>query len=154
VGGGAYAWAQRERAERAAKTGRAVDGALADAARLRGEAQAAPLGEMAKWAEALSSAKRAQGLLAQGDAEAPLKDRVSALLDQLNREQADADLKARGLAADRALLADLESVRGNCAEHNDPKSTDIAYAEAFRKAGLDLDETEPDQAGEWLAARS
>ncbi|MFI5457673.1 MAG: tetratricopeptide repeat protein [Isosphaerales bacterium] len=70
------------------------------------------------------------------------------------RERAAAALKAGQLAADRALLAELESIRGNRAEHWDRKRTDTEYAAAFRKAGLDLDKTEPAESGKWLAARS
>ena len=117
AGGGGYVWNQQQKAERMAKTARAVDEALADAARLRGEAQAAPPGETARWAEALSAAKRAEGLLAQGEADAPLKGRVTPLLAQLDREQAAAAEKARRIEVDRALLPELESVRGNRAEH-------------------------------------
>ena len=95
LGGGGYAWNQQQKAERVAKTARAVDEALADAARLRGEAQAAPAGRRGRWAEALSAAKRAEGLLAQGEADAPLRGRVDALLAQLERERAAAAEKAR-----------------------------------------------------------
>ena len=95
AGGGGYVWNQQQKSERVAKTARAVDEALADAARLRGEAQAAPPGETARWAEALSAAKRAEGLLAQGEADAPLRGRVTALLAQLDSEQAAAAEKAR-----------------------------------------------------------
>ena len=76
AGGGGYTWNQKQKAERVAKTARAVDEALADAARLRGEAQAASSGETARWAEAVSAAKRAEGLLTQGEADAPLEMRV------------------------------------------------------------------------------
>ncbi len=154
AGGGGYVWNLEQRAERVARTARAVGLALADAARLRGEAQAAAPGEPAKWAEALSAAKRAEGLLVQGEADAPLRGRVTDLLAQLDRERTDAADKARRLEADHALLADLESVRGNRAEHGDLKQTDAEYAAAFRKAGLDVDATEPAEAGKWLAARS
>ena len=116
AGGGAYVWNQQQKSERVAKTARAVDEALADAARLRGEAQASPAGESARWAEAVSAAKRAEGLLAQGEADAPLRIRVAGLLAQLDREQADAVERARSLAADRVLLSDLELVRGNRAD--------------------------------------
>ena len=113
-----------------------------------------PPGSLAEWAEARSAAKRAEGLLAQGEADAPLRNRVVALLAGLDREQAVAREKARRLEVDRVLLADLESVRGDRAEHWDTKRTDADYAAAFRKAGLDLDATEPAEAGRWLAARS
>jgi tetratricopeptide (TPR) repeat protein len=109
---------------------------------------------MTKWAEARSAAKRAEGLLAEGEADEPLRRRVASLLAGLDREQADAAEKAHRLDVDHTLLADLEAVRGDRAEHLDAKRTDAGYAAAFRKAGLDLDVREPAEAGRWLAARS
>src|SRR5262249_22087227 len=150
AGSGGYVWNHQQRAERLARTAHAVDEALADAARLRGEAQSAPPGEMAAWGEALSAGKRAEGLLAQGEADAPLRRRVSDLLAQVKAEQAAAAEKARRVEIDRALLSDLEAIRGNRADHDDPKRTDADYAEAFRKAGLELDTTDPDTAGKWI----
>ena len=154
IGGGFYAWGQRQKAERIARTTRAVDAALADAARLRGEALAAPPDDMERWGEAVSAAKRAEGLLAQGETDAPLRDRVATLLAQLDREQADAAAKARQLAADRALLSALDAIRGNRFDQSNPKETDVAYAAAFRAAGFDLDAADPAVVGRLLAARS
>ena len=154
VGGGGYLWNEEQKAARVAKTNRVVDEALADVSRLWGEAKAAPAGEMDRWGEALSAAKRAQGLLAQGEANAMLEDRVSGLLAQLERERAAAALKSARIAVDRALLVDLESIRGKRADDGDEKRTDADYAAAFQKAGLDLDKTEPAESGKWLAARS
>ncbi len=154
AGGGGYIWNQRQRAERVARTARAVDEALADAAQLRGEALAAPPGETGRWAEALSAAKRAEGLLAQGEADAPLKGRVDALLAQLETDRAAAADKARRLEADRALLAALETIRGRRAEHLDPKVSDTEYAAAFLNSGLDLDRSALAESARWLAARS
>jgi serine/threonine-protein kinase len=154
AGAAGYAWDQRQRAERVARTAHAVDEALTDAARLRGEAQAALPGDATRWNEAFSAAKRAEGLLAQGEADAPLRGRVATLLAQLERERADAEEKAHRLEIDRALLAKLEAIRLSRAEHNDPKRTDSEYDAAFRAAGLDLDATDPTVAGNRLAARS
>ena len=154
LGGGGYAWVQRQTTERVARTARAVDEALADAARLRGEAQAAPPGETTRWSDALAAAKRAEGLLDQGESDAPLRGRVVSLLAQLDRERGAAAFKAGQLAAEHALLAELESIRGNRADHWEPKQTDTEYAAAFRKAGLDLDKTDPAESGKWIAARS
>jgi eukaryotic-like serine/threonine-protein kinase len=154
LGGGGYAWNQQQRAERVARTTRAVDEALADAIRLQGEAQGAAPGEITRWAVAISAAKRAEGLLAQGEADEPLRDRVKMLLAQVERAQAAAVEKAARIAADRALLAELESIRGGTLEKEVAKQTDADYAAAFLKAGLDLDKTEPAEAGKWIAARS
>ncbi len=79
---------------------------------------------------------------------------MAALLTQLDRERAAAEEKAHRVEVDRALLAKLEAVRLSRAEHTDPKRTDSEYAAAFRAVGLDLDATEPAEAGKWLAARS
>ena len=38
--------------------------------------------------------------------------------------------------------------------HRDLKRADADYADAFRKAGLDLDATGPEEAGRWLASRT
>ncbi len=70
LGGGGYAWNQQQKAERVAKTARAVDEALADASRLLGEARSAPPGDAGRWSAAAAAAKRAEGLLAQGEADA------------------------------------------------------------------------------------
>ncbi len=51
-------------------------------------------------------------------------------------------------------MSRLESVRGNRAEHGILRQTDAEYAAAFRDAGLDLDVTDPERAGAWIAARS
>ncbi len=154
IGGGGYAWAQQQKSARIARTARAVDAALADAARLRGEALAAPPGDLARWAEAVSAARRAEELLAQGEADAPLRDRVATLLAQLDREQADAAEKARQVAADRALLAALDAIRGNRFGQRSLKGADAAYAAAFRAAGFELDAADPVEVGRRLAARS
>ncbi len=154
VGGGGYLWNEEQKAARVAKTNRVVDEALADVSRLWGEAKAAPAGEMDRWGEVFSAAKRAEGLLAQGEANAMLANRVSGLLAQLERERAAAAEKSARIAIDRALLVDLESIRDKRADDGDVKRTDADYAAAFQKAGLDLDKTEPAESGKWLGARS
>ncbi len=98
--------------------------------------------------------QRAEGLLSQGEADASLRGRVAGLLEQLVREQLAAVDKARRLVADRALLVELELIRVNRVDLVDWKQTDSEYAAAFRKAGLDLDETGAAISGRWLAARS
>ncbi len=62
--------------------------------------------------------------------------------------------KARQIETDRVLLAGLESIRGSRAHHRELKRSDSEYAAVFRKAGLDLDTTPPEEAGHWLVART
>jgi serine/threonine-protein kinase len=154
LGGGGYAWERRQRDERVARTARGVEDALARAERLRGEAQAAPVSDLAKWDVALAAASEADGLIRQGEADAALRGRVDGLLAILKDEQAKARERARQAEIDRTLLAELESIRGNRSEHWDEKRTDAEYAAAFRKVGLDLDRMEPRQVGAWIANRS
>jgi eukaryotic-like serine/threonine-protein kinase len=153
-GAGGYAWNQQQKAERMAKTARAVDEALADAARLLGEARSAPPGDAGRWSAAVAAAKRAEGLLSQGEAGALLKSRVDSLVSDVERDRAAAAEKARQIEIDRILLEELESVRGNRVDHRELKRADGEYAGVFRKAGLDLDATGPVEAGKWLAART
>ncbi len=154
LGGGGYAWNQRQRADRLAKTALAVDEALSDAARLLGEARSAPPGEAGRWSAAEAAAKRVEGLLAQSEADELLRRRVDSLASEVESGRSTAAEKARQIEVDRVLLEELESVRGSRVTNRDLKRTDAGYAEAFRKAGLDLDATRPDEAGKWLASRT
>ncbi len=155
AGGAGYAWNQQQKAERLARTTRAVDEALADAHRIHGEALAASAGEeVARWAEALSAVARAEGLAAQSEANEQLRRGVAELRGVIERDRDDADAKAHRLAADRTLRADLDAARGRLADDRGVQRADADYAAAFRRAGLDLDATDPAQAGRWLASRS
>ncbi len=154
VAGGSTFWVQQQKAERLAKTARGVDDALDEAARLRGEAQAAPPEDDARWGEAVAAAKRAEALATQGEPDAPLRARVIALLAQLDRDRAASHEKAGRLAAERSLLAELQLIRDSRGDHLEPKRTDAEYAAVLRKAGLDVDASDPDQAARWVATRS
>ena len=135
VAGGSTLWVQQQKAQRLAKTARGVDEALDEAARLRGEAQAAPPEDDARWGEAVAAAKRAQALATQGESDKALRRRVSALLAQLDRERAAAHEKAGRLTAERALLAELQLIRDSRGDHGEPKRTDAEYAAACAKRG-------------------
>ena len=82
--------------------------------------------------------------------------RVDSLVSDVERDRSAAAEKARQIEVDRVLLEELESVRASGSRVTNPglKRTDAAYAEAFRKAGLDLDATPADEAGKWLASRT
>jgi eukaryotic-like serine/threonine-protein kinase len=154
IGGGGYAWNQRQKAERVARTARAVEEALGDASRLLGEARSAPPGDAGRWSAALAAAKRAEGLLAQDEADEVLRRRVDSLVTEVEHDRSAAAEKARQIEVERVLLGELESVRGSRVTNRDSKRTDADYAEAFRTAGLDLGATTPDEAGKWVASRT
>jgi eukaryotic-like serine/threonine-protein kinase len=154
LGSAGYAWAQTLKAEQTARIGQSVDEALADAARLRDEARSAQNGDLARWGDALAAVRRAVVLAQQGDADARARRRVDQILAVFAAERDDAEARARQLRVDRELLARLEAVRGDRSEHMDPKRSDADYADAFRKAGLDLDMVSPAEAGKWISGRS
>jgi len=156
LGFGGYTWVERQRVGRAAAAASAIDDALAEAQRLRGEAQAAedPDAASSRWSAALAAMKRADDLARQGDADPSRRGRITTLTTSLEAGRREADERAARRKADRVLLATLETTRGGFAEHEDPTRTDAEYAAAFRNAGLDLDNTDASSAGKWLAARA
>jgi serine/threonine-protein kinase len=154
IGGGGYAVLQHQRAERRAAASKAINEALEEAAALHGQARSAPVGDVARWTEALAVARRARDLLQQGEADEMLKNRVGTFHSVLEREQADAVERARQAEADRTLLARLETIRIDLGEHLDPKRTDAEYAATFRNLGLDVDRLDPRKLGAALAGRT
>jgi serine/threonine-protein kinase len=154
ITGGGYAWLERERSARRASTARAVVADLDRARELEATALAAPPDQPGPWPEALAAAHGAEYRLKSGEAAEPLRQRVAQVVAAIEHGRRKADEKAAQVAADRNLLSELESIRGSRAEHLDPKRTDAEYAAAFRQAGLDLDATDSQLAGDWIAARS
>src|SRR5262249_34445162 len=82
-----------------------------------------------------------------------VRDRVVMLRADLERGRTRALQRVQQAEIDRALLVELESIRGEAAEINKPELTDAAYAAAFHRAGLDIMTTDPAEAGRWIAAR-
>jgi tetratricopeptide (TPR) repeat protein len=148
LGGGGWAYLARQRAERRAITERGVTAALAEARVWRDQARTATAtGNLEPWAAALGAARHAHDLVAQGEADAALRDRVNAEMLALEREQEEAK-------AERRLLDQLETIRGSRSEHWDPKRTDAEYAAAFRAVGIDLDQLDPNEAGKRIGQRT
>ena len=111
-----------------------------------------PPGDLAAWGEALAQVERAEDLIRQHDPGPDLREKVRQTRAELDRGRLAALDAADRLRRDRALLERLEEIRGTRADHEDKKKTDADYAAAFRDAGLDLDATDPVQAGAWIAA--
>jgi hypothetical protein len=125
----------RQRIEQAAAVDRVVD----HAATLREQAQAHPE-DVSRWQVALVAVEQAE----VGD-DATARDRLLALRTEI---QAGRDAAER----DRALLDRLADIRS--ARSDKPaEDTDAAYAEAFRKAGIDLASLTPAEAGAKIKAR-
>jgi len=150
AGSSGWAWIVHQRALREAETARVVQEALDEATLARGRAR----GDLPGLTEALQSARRAEALTRNGTAGPGLRDRVQAVLTQLERERAAAAQRTEELARDRRLEQRLETVRGNRSEHWDWKRTDAEYEAVFHEFGLDLERLDSQQAGAWIAQRS
>jgi serine/threonine protein kinase/Flp pilus assembly protein TadD len=96
--------------------------------------------EAERWSEALSAARRAEGVLAGIGGNAGLRQQVQELIVDLEM--------ARRLQ--EAQLRESTVTNG----HFDLEAGAVAYAEAFREYGLDLDGLDPDMAAEQIRSRS
>ena len=147
AGGGLW-WAQAQQAKRMARTTQSVNEALAEAAQFAGEAEAGgERGDASRWTQAVSAAKQAEALLAQGDADPVLWRTVVQRVAELT-DRRDA------FETDRRLIAALEAARGGASESVGWAEMDAAYGSAFRAAGLDVDATDAATAGAWIRTRS
>jgi tetratricopeptide (TPR) repeat protein len=118
--------------------------ALKEATLLRDQALVRP-DDPARWVAALEGVKRAETALAEsGDPDA--RQDLATL---------DGEVRAGAKAAerDRELLAKLVDIRSAKADDPDGSATDVAYADAFRAAGLDIDEEDAKSTAARIAAR-
>jgi tetratricopeptide (TPR) repeat protein/tRNA A-37 threonylcarbamoyl transferase component Bud32 len=119
--------------------------ALGEVDLLRGQAEADPEGDPVKWHSALEAARRAEDLLG------PLIDterqrRVRALRQQVSDE-------AEAAGRDAALVREVRDIRSAEADDLAGVATDVAYARAFRNAGIDVDTLSAREAGAQIKAR-
>src|SRR5262249_12677076 len=84
---GGWSWIRHERDARRARSTALVASALAEASQRRGEAKAAPVGDLSAWDAAFAAAGRAEALVAGGDVEAATRGQVRAFLDDLRAER-------------------------------------------------------------------
>jgi serine/threonine protein kinase/Tfp pilus assembly protein PilF len=161
LGGGGWLYLGQLRAQRRASTERVVTKALDDANLLRGQARAAATGDLSRWPEALAAANKARALLAAGEPEPALGDRLDSLVADLERDQAAASARAAELIKDRRFLERLDTIRvSRAAQQERPNysgaavPTDDAYAAAFREFGIDPLKLESVEAGHRLLSRS
>jgi tetratricopeptide (TPR) repeat protein len=130
LGGGSLLWWQTARAVRRAQTTRAVEQVLSEALGLRGRAKEGTA-DVNRWSAALAAAKRADGLLSQGEVDDDLRRRVSDLVAELEAEGRDRRMAQR---LEEILLRKIEIRDGRF----DTTGADRDYAAAFRAYGIDL----------------
>ena len=93
-------------------------------------------------------------LLAQGEPDGSLQQRVDATLTGLEQQRAANARQVTEIERDRKLLVELEAIRGNRSENWDGEQTDRDYALAFRSFGIDVDQLDPKEAGRQISQRS
>src|SRR5262249_44737276 len=104
LGGGGWWWLEQQRQEREAAVSAEVNKALEETVRYWGEARKARPGELGPWQEALSAAKRANGLLAGGEGTPELRKRADDLWEALTAEERAARQAAEEVKKDRHFL--------------------------------------------------
>jgi tetratricopeptide (TPR) repeat protein/tRNA A-37 threonylcarbamoyl transferase component Bud32 len=160
TGGVVYALVQQHQREQQEQTDRVVNQALGQAKALRDQARAIPPGDLAQlersaslWRDALAAAERADMALASGDARAETRQHVAQLLAELRAESAEA-------GKDRDMLRRLEEARERSMELQESDYVRLqgvrgvvfglaaasAYADAFRKYGIDVETLSTDEA--------
>ena len=147
IGAAGWGWMDRERRRRLGAVEVAVNAALADSAKKREKAIAAG-SDPVLWVEAIEAARRAESLLAGGDAGPEQKDRVRQFLAELIREREAIEAAEK----DRRIVERLAAILNDFGVHDDERKADAEYAAAFRAYGVDLDSLDPAAAGRLLAA--
>jgi eukaryotic-like serine/threonine-protein kinase len=160
MGVGGWAYFSQQRAARQATTDRLVTEALDSATLLRGQAKAAPVGDLKRWPEALAAANEARSSLEAGEPTSAVRGRVVELVGILEKEQSDATHQATDVSRDHKFLERLDHIHKSTAApqgyYDDTYrlKIDSDYSIAFREFGIDPDHLEPEDAGRRLRERS
>jgi len=152
LGAAGWRWAELQRLGRLREASGRVNLALQEATRLRGLAQGASVDDPGPWAVAAVAAEKARDLLEPG-IEPGLRKQVEDLAAGLAAERGQAEAAAQSARRDRTLLDRLVDIRSAEADDRDGQSTDAAYSDAFREAGLDVAALAADEAPKQIRAR-
>ena len=152
--GGGWTYLARQRSAQLMATTRLVTDALAEAERFRGQAQSATTEDLSRWSEAIAAARHAHALVADGEADQLLSQRVATALFDIERERDAAEKQAAEFRRDREFVNKLEMIRVGRSDHWDPKQTDVEYTAAFRAFGIDFDQVDSKEGGLRIAQRS
>ncbi len=148
LGGGAYSWFQRERAQRVAQLHAAVEAA---------QGESIELGQAGRTSEALEAARRALALTETGEADAALRERAQRFVAQAELAVGAAERERELLRQDETLRARLVDLRLEQIETiGNPKreaELDQDFAQAFHDYGVDLEAADLVPALERIRAR-
>ncbi|MFI5457815.1 MAG: tetratricopeptide repeat protein [Isosphaerales bacterium] len=140
LGGGGWAWLARQRQYRAEQ----FELAYHETQALNRQAERAG-DDLSRWIAAGDAARAAQRLLPDAPDDATRSSGASFLTTVITA----CDMARR----DQELLSKLVDVRSAQDNDLDGSTTDAAYAEAFREAGIDVEALAPEEAGAKIRAR-
>ncbi len=152
LGGAGWRWNERARLARVREASARVGEAVQAATRLRGLAQGARVGDLRPWEQAAGESEKAIALL-NSDVEPELRQQVETLAADVARDRGQAEALAQAADRDQKLLDRLVDIRSALADDRDGWSTDAAYADAFREAGIDLAALSADEAAKRIRER-
>jgi tetratricopeptide (TPR) repeat protein/tRNA A-37 threonylcarbamoyl transferase component Bud32 len=153
LGGGSWWWQAQQHAKRQAEQTQLTNQALDEASRLWGQARADDQA-LVRWTEALAAAQRADDLVAGGEVEPGLSQRVAELRRNLEQDAQAARARVEIAAQDRNLREGLAQVRTERGEEFSRVETSDAYARIFRDQGLDVETLSVEEAAARLRVRS
>jgi eukaryotic-like serine/threonine-protein kinase len=157
LGVGGWWWVSRQQSQREADTARVVNEAIQETTRLRGRAEAAPVGDVNPWKEALAVVKRAEDLLASGAATPELTEAVATLRTDVEAGLEKARQAAVAADLDRDMLGWLHAVREEATDMTEAginhAAVEEAFAAAFQKYGLDVDNLSIAEAAQRIRGR-
>jgi serine/threonine-protein kinase len=152
LGGAGWRWVELKRLERVREASGRVNVALQSATRLRGLAQGAAVGDLGPWDLAVVAVEKARELLEPG-VEPALRTQVENLRAEVVAERQQAEAAGQAADRDRKLLDRLVDIRSAEADDQGGWSTDSAYTDAFREAGLDVAALSAEEAAKRIKAR-
>jgi serine/threonine-protein kinase len=148
---GAWLWFSKQAREERAESARALDAALEDAARARGEAEAKETVDPANWEAARAAAEQAVALTRSSGADEQTRLRAEALLGEAVRKEATARAILERDELVRRTVAMLAEIRTRRCSQPDAGSIDGELVAAFRGLGLDPTKSPPEETAEFLA---
>ena len=152
LGGAGWRWVELQRLERVREASGRVNVALQEAPGCAGLRRARRWATWAPGQLAAVAAEKARDLLEPG-VEPALRKQVEDLAAELAVERQQAEAAAQAAERDRTLLDRLVDIRSAEADDRGGWSTDAAYADAFREAGLDVAALPADEAAKRIRAR-
>ncbi len=136
VGGGGFYLLEAGRRHREEEARRAVDEAIDEATALRGKAAASGT-DPVLWSSAVAAARRADALAASRDADVATRARAGRVLSEMREGARSAEAARATIEREDRLVARLEGIWQDRADHWKRERAEREYEAAFRESGID-----------------